>query len=179
MLLRITAAALIFLVFVSGAEARQRHHRATGLDPSCNVTMPCASFMSAADVAESQRVARGKHIVHEMGIGGVVPRRQALHSSEIIAHPAGCPRVAFCGCGAAVRIFGRPVRALWLAANWFRFPRAHLAPGTVAVRRHHVFVVERVLGGGRVLAYDANSGRHLTRVHARSVAGYTIVDPRG
>jgi hypothetical protein len=34
-------------------------------------------------------------------------------------------------------------------------------------------------GGGRVLAYDANSGRRLTRLHVRSLAGFVVVDPHG
>jgi hypothetical protein len=72
-----------------------------------------------------------------------------------------------------------PIRKLRLAANWFYFPRAHPAPGRVAVRRHHVFVLEADLGGGVWRVYDANSGHHLTRVHARSIAGFTIVDPSG
>jgi hypothetical protein len=46
-----------------------------------------------------------------------------------------------------------------------------------AVRRHHVFVLERHIGGDTWLVWDANSGRHLTRVHPRSIAGFTIVDP--
>jgi len=100
-------------------------------------------------------------------------------SAVIVSHPAGCPARAFCGCGAAVRIFGRPVRELWLAANWFRFPRSSPAPGRVAVRRHHVFVLEADLGGGLWRVYDANSGGHQTRIHARSIAGYTIVNPGG
>lgn len=104
--------------------------------------------------------------------------RHHAADSTVVAHPSGCPWRAFCGCGAAVRVFGRPVRKLWLAANWFRFPRAYPAPGMVAVRRHHVFVLEQDLGGGRWLTYDANSGRHMTRVHARSIAGYAIVNPR-
>ncbi len=60
----------------------------------------------------------------------------------------------------------------------FRFPRAMPAPGMAAVRQHHVFVLEQHLGGETWLAYDANSGRHLTRIHARSIAGYVIVNPR-
>jgi hypothetical protein len=100
------------------------------------------------------------------------------HDSTAVEHPAGCPWRAFCGCGAAVRIFGRPVRDLWLAANWFRFPRATPAPGMAAVRRHHVFVLEQWLGGTTWLVFDANSGHHGTRVHARSIAGYAIVNPR-
>jgi hypothetical protein len=77
-----------------------------------------------------------------------------------------------------VRVFGAPVRALWLAASWFRFPRAAAAPGMAAVRRHHVFVLEQHISGNVWQVYDANSGRHRTRVHPRSIAGYTIVNPR-
>ncbi len=40
----------------------------------------------------------------------------------------------------------------------------------VALRRHHVFVLEQHLGGSTWLSYDANSGRRLTRIHARSIA---------
>ena len=97
---------------------------------------------------------------------------------QIVAHPTGCPARQFCGCGAAVRVFGRPVRDLWLAANWYRFPRAAPAPGMAAVRPHHVFVLEADLGGGVWQVFDANSGGHLTRIHARAIAGYTIVSPR-
>lgn len=97
--------------------------------------------------------------------------------AEIVSHPAGCPARAFCGCGAAVRVFGQPIRSLWLAANWFRFPRAAPAPGRVAVRRHHVFVLEQHLGGNVWQVYDANSGGRATRIHPRSIAGYTIVEP--
>ena len=110
--------------------------------------------------------------------------RQHFHRSDFgdtqfINHPAGCPRIAFCGCGAAVEIFGRPIRELWLAANWFRFPRAFAAPGMVAVRQHHVFVIREVHGDGTVLAYDANSGGHRTRVHTVSLRGYSVRDPHG
>lgn len=98
---------------------------------------------------------------------------------QVVAHPVGCPSRLFCGCGAAVRVFGAPIRSLWLAANWLRFPRTSPAPGMVAARRGHVFVLEQDLGGGKWLAYDANSGRRLTRIHARSIAGYTIVNPHG
>lgn len=97
---------------------------------------------------------------------------------QYIAHPPGCPRRAFCGCGAAVRLFGRPIRELWLARNWFKFPRAYAASGNVAVRRHHVFVLERHVEGNLWLVTDHNSGGHRSRLHVRSIAGYTIVNPR-
>lgn len=99
--------------------------------------------------------------------------------AAIVNHPSGCPARAFCGCGAAVRVFGRPVRELWLAANWFKFPRAMPAPGMVAVRRHHVFVLEHQINGNVWMVYDANSGRRQARIHERSLSGYTIVNPHG
>lgn len=100
-------------------------------------------------------------------------------AGSVVAHPAGCPRSAFCGCGAALHLFGHHVRELWLASNWLRFPRAAWAPGVAGVRRHHVFIVEQVLSSGRVLAYDANSGGGRTRVHEISTAGYVAVQPHG
>jgi hypothetical protein len=161
------------------AEARQRH-RAVVADPGCNVIFPCEG------VAPSPR---GERIVKSMGGFGsaqkvYMPRSDARvstgHREEaIVAHPSGCPARAFCGCGAAVRVFGSPIRSLWLAANWFKFPRAAPAPGMAAVRAHHVFVLEAYLGGNTWTVYDANSGGHQTRIHARSIAGYVIVNPRG
>ena len=104
--------------------------------------------------------------------------RHDILAPEILPHPAGCPRRAFCGCGAAVRVFGAPIRTLWRAAAWLRFPPALPAPDMVAVRPGHVFVIERVLGPDRVLAWDANSGRGLTRRHVRSLAGFSVRNPR-
>src|SRR5579864_6385699 len=72
----------------------------------------------------------------------------------VLTHPFGCPARAFCGCGAAVRVFGYSIRSLWIAANWFRFPRTKPAAGMVAVRRHHVMVLEADLGGGIWQVYD-------------------------
>lgn len=100
-------------------------------------------------------------------------------SGELLPHPAGCPHTAFCGCGAALEVFGRPIRDLWLAANWFAFPRAAPGAGMAAVRSHHVMVIREYLGNDRALVYDANSGHHLTRLHEVSLRGYTIVDPHG
>jgi hypothetical protein len=172
-MLKIVVFAALTLCAISPAEARKRVYLA---DPGCNVTMPCEG------VAPSPR---GEQIVKAMGGFGSAqkvyqPRAERVQrtSGQVVSHPAGCPSRAFCGCGAAVRVFGTPVRSLWLAANWYKFPRAAAAPGMVAVRRHHIFVLETHLQGNTWLAYDANSGRRLTRIHARSIAGYTIVDPR-
>jgi hypothetical protein len=85
--------------------------------------------------------------------------------------------VAFCGCGAAVRLFGAPIRSLWLAANWLRFPLAAPGPDMAAVRAHHVMVILAYHGNGLATVYDANSGGHRTRIHERSLAGYRVVNP--
>ena len=104
--------------------------------------------------------------------GGLV---HMLESME--PHPAGCPSRAFCGCGVSVRVFGHSVRNLWLAANWYRFPRAGVAPGNVVVRPHHVMYIERIDSDGTPICYDPNSGGHRTRIHACRLAGATIVRP--
>lgn len=169
----VLAGALLCAFAVIDAEARPRMPAPSGCVET--VMLPCYAVpvaTKAADRREARRVARGRYIADRLGYGGVADK-----PSTVVAHPPGCPWRAFCGCGAAVRVFGRPVRDLWLAANWFRFPRAAPAAGMVAVRRHHVFVLEQHLGGSTWLAYDANSGRHATRVHARSITGFVIVNP--
>ena len=182
-------AALCVVVFSANADARQRQ-RSYLADPGCNITMPCEGvsvstrgemiarhlgFGAAQKVYRSPSQATPRH---RSGAAGIGRQRVADYGAAVVAHPAGCPSRAFCGCGAAVRIFGTPVRSLWLAANWLRFPRSVPAAGMVAVRRHHVFVLEAHLGGNTWEVFDANSGRGQTRIHARSIAGYVIVNPR-
>lgn len=172
-------AAMAFAVAVSTADARPRlGHRVAHqkYDPACNVSMPCEGVAKpVVSAKEVRRRARGQELYDAMPFGMPTDRV----GQAILPHPAGCPRRAFCGCGAAVEVFGKPVRSLWLAANWLRFPRAAPAPGMVAARRGHVFVIREVLGDGKVLAYDANSGGHKTRLHVRSLAGFAVVNPNG
>ena len=103
--------------------------------------------------------------------------RGTYDAGSVVSHPAGCPWRALFGCGASVEIFGHSIRILWPSSAWFKFPRAHAAPGMVAVRRGHVMVIRSVDANGNATVYDANSGGHLTRVHQRSLAGFTIVNP--
>lgn len=123
-----------------------------------------------------QRQHRQKH--REGQSAGYRDGSVTAPAARVVSHPEGCPRRAFCGCGVAVKVFGRPIRELWLAANWFRYRTAEPAAGMVAVRHNHVFFILEVLGHGLVLAYDPNSGGHLTRIHVRSLAGFRVVDPR-
>ena len=90
--------------------------------------------------------------------------------------PAGCPH-AFCGCAASLFRFGRIIPELNLAANWRRFPRSAPASGMAAVRSGHVMILQQHLAGDVWTVYDGNSGGHVTREHARSISGYTVVDP--
>lgn len=180
-MLRITLAACALLCALTiNAEARQPHKTYLA-HPDCNVTMPCIGVTSSPRGEYIARSGFGTaQKIYKPRAAASQPRqRVAVTSPAIVAHPTGCPSRAFCGCGAAVRVFGSPIRSLWLAANWFRFPRSAPAAGMVAVRRHHVFVLEAHLGGDTWQVYDANSGRRLTRIHARSIAGYVIVNPRG
>lgn len=174
--MRILIAVLAFVALLTTtAEARKY---TTAAHPDCNIIFPCQGVEPSA---------RGLRVVKAMGgFGTAKPvyerRSEITHqrpAASVVAHPSGCPSRAFCGCGTAVRLLGAPVRSLWLARAWFKFPRAAPAPGMAAVRNGHVFAIEQVLGNGTVLAYDPNSGHRQTRIHVRSLAGYTVVNPRG
>jgi hypothetical protein len=101
-----------------------------------------------------------------------IPAEERIVNSR----PSGCPH-AFCGCEASLYKFGRIIPELNLASNWRRFPRAAPAPGMAAVRSGHVMILQQQVSGNVWNVHDGNSGGHVTREHARSIAGYTIVDP--
>lgn len=96
---------------------------------------------------------------------------------QIVAHPAGCPRTLFCGCGAA-RELGLSDPSLWAVKSWYRFPRAAAAPGMALIwGERHVAAIRLVHSDGTATVYDANSGGGLTRVHRISLNGLVVVDP--
>jgi hypothetical protein len=166
-----------FLIAISlgAADARPSRHLLAA-PPECNVIMPCdfsGSNMRGHTTAARMRAPRdmtgrtaAMHMVATEGAGRIVGGR-----------PSGCPH-SYCGCAASLRVFGRIVPSLNLASNWLRFPRTSPAPGMVAARRGHVFVLEQHLGGDVWMAYDGNSGGRATRIHARSLRGYAVVNPR-
>ncbi|MCG2645742.1 hypothetical protein L6639_42270 [Bradyrhizobium sp. WYCCWR 12678] len=140
----------------------------------CNVIMPCDFSLSQPhqiyNTRRLQALQRGNALMSYPSV--------TVGNGQVVGHrPAGCPR-NFCGCGASIKVFGRIVPELNLASNWLRFPRAAPAPGMVAARHGHVFVLEQHVNGDVWMAYDANSGGHATRVHERSIRGYTVVNPR-
>ncbi len=197
-LIALSAIALAFLQ--SPAEARVRHHHQAAVyaDPGCNVIFPCEGVVAHP---------RGLKVEQAMGGFGVArkvyqrssrservnprlyaqPYQRPLQARERVGstggsivggRPVGCPH-AFCGCGASLHVFGRIIPTLNLAANWLAFPRTSPAPGMAAARPGHVFILEQHIEGNVWLVHDSNSGRGLTRVHARSIAGYTVVNPHG
>jgi hypothetical protein len=207
-MIRFIIAATLLLAFMNSVEARQRSYIA---HPDCNILWPCEGvapsprgekiakqmgFGAAQKIYTPREQPRRNRTARKpVSMQQVSPKAAPNYAAkpikttalepQIVAHPDGCPRRLFCGCGAAKRlkevwgIIVEKPRELWLAANWGRFPRATPAPGMIAYRRGHVFVIEADLGGGKVYAYDANSGGHKTRIHVRSLAGYTVVNPRG
>lgn len=160
---RIFMALALLAIFATQSEARK--HNAASPTEFCG-----DRYCSGFSVQESTPVIRQR----------IRRTRDSFRSAEILPHPEGCPRRAFCGCGVSLKVFGKAVVSggLAIAKEWLRFPPAEPAPGMIAARRGHVFYIERVLGNGRVLAYDPNSGGHKTRLHVRSLAGYSVRNPR-
>ncbi len=146
---------VLFLIFGLGlvlpAEAKHLH-KATQEAPQCFIFCPASQVTSQPETHQraSQEVVGGR--------------------------PAGCPH-AYCGCAVSLKVFGRIVDGLNLAANWSRFRSADPAPGRVAYRAHHVFLIQEVNSDGTVVAYNPNSGRGLTRIVTVSLRGYRVVDP--
>jgi hypothetical protein len=173
---KIAFVAFLFMVFASTVSEARPHHT-TSQAPGCNVTMPCDFSFS-----QSHRATFASYTDRSMRLDRRATTREvakvSVDAGQVVgSRPSGCPR-SFCGCGASIRVFGRIMPGLNLASNWLRFPRTAPAPGMVAARRGHVFVLEQHVEGDTWMAYDANSGGHATRIHARSLRGYTVVNPR-
>ena len=154
-------------------------------------------WLKVHEIPEAGRAAKGKALVNLLALAGgekvTATLPDWLMGSWNPTEAIDIPRNGLFVMGLAVLPSANPVivgaqvqlrdifrsRSLWLAANWFKFPRANAAPGMVAVRKHHVFVIRQVVGQNTVLAYDANSGGRKTRLHVRSLSGFTVVNPHG
>lgn len=173
-------ATLLLCLFFGQSSAQARQHQSA---PA--VTFDRHAVSGAYRYGVQQATPRIARVKAKRKAKRTASRHRHYHRARVavrgevtlLPHPAGCPARAFCGCGAALEVFGRNIRELWLARNWFQFPEADPAPRMVAVRRHHVFVLRRHVVGDRWLAYDANSGGRKTRLHVRSIAGYSIRNP--
>ncbi len=186
----ILAAAAALSFCASDAQARP-HADGSNVTQFCGDRV-CGWSEPARKIRVSKTATRksvgSRHAARETG---ATSRRSPSRASSpvretgtrILAHPTGCPARSFCGCGLCVHFFGRPCVAggLAIARNWLGFPPAEPAEGMVAVSltHSHVFAIEKVLGRGRVLARDYNSGSHLSRLHVRSLDGTSIRNPHG
>ena len=164
----IVAAAIFILTASFATQAQARHHFRHHHHHYNDRTPVYAGFTSYAEPQKRPpvRYSRSTH-------GRVASGRENV----VGGRPAGCPH-SYCGCEASRYVFGKVIADLNLARNWIRkFTRTQPAPGMVAARNHHVFVIMAVNGDGTVLAHDGNSGHGLTREHNRSLAGFRVVDP--
>lgn len=153
--------AAIALVLLSSPALARHHHRVA--PQHCDFFQPCST--PALGAAMTFGTPQGEVRVHAHRSAGIIGGR-----------PSGCP-TQFCGCGASLYLFGRIKPELNLAANWLRFPRATPAPRMAAARRGHVMVLVAHVQGDVWLVHDSNSGGHQTRLHERSITGFTVVNP--
>jgi len=171
------AAALLLAAISTPAEAK----RFVVLAPECGVSMPCEGGYYSTQARKYFRAPFGTPLQNyqpqriKKQIGPVRPVREA--GSVLGGRPSGCPH-AYCGCSASLYLFGKIIPELNLAANWVRkFPRTSPASRMAAARPGHVMVLVEPRGGDTWLVHDGNSGRGLTRLHVRSIRGYTVVNP--
>lgn len=182
----VLALACLFL----DSPAHARNAGTTAMHPMCNVLWPCTVpnggkvqsdrarlYPSKQDRARIARAERFRRVDFGSPLYPPETQRSFLRGVEILGgRPAGCPR-RFCGCGVSLKVFGRIIPDLNLAANWKRFASATPGAGTVAWRPGHVLFVEAHLGGTMYQVYDPNSGGGKIRRHVRNLAGYRFVDP--
>ena len=97
-------------------------------------------------------------------------------SVTYLPHPAGCPAIRFCGCGAG-HALGLSGWNYNLASNW---PSHYHGSTPVAYWSHgHVAIIRQSYGDGTALLEDYNSGGHASRLHRRSIAGAQILGGGG
>lgn len=165
MLRLILCATALFVMGFHTADARPKRTSTQQITTYVQPEQYFASRQSAGPTPTTNspsRITRSAHRISGTAVGG---------------RPAGCPK-RHCGCSASLYLFGKIIPKLNLAWNWVKmFPKTQPAPGMVAARRGHVFVLKHHIEGKVWMAYDANSGGGKTRIHPRSIAGFTIVNP--
>jgi hypothetical protein len=146
---------------ISAADARPKQARhVNAVASQCNMNNDGRVICQGGSIERTQRHARDRY----------------ADDSRVVAHPSGCPRRLFCGCGVSVKAFGKPIRELFLASNYgYYFNQGTFAPGNAAWRPGHVVYI---LGGTQsdALIYDPNSGHGKTRIHRRDLSRYRIAD---
>ena len=117
---------------------------------------------------------RSHHYAHHRHGGGGVSGGDVTY----LPHPPGVRGSAFCGAGAHYALTGEVVNAgTWAIADYW--PAHYHGSTPVAHWSGHVAIIRQNYGDGTALMEDYNSGGHQSRLHQRSIAGYTIVNPYG
>jgi hypothetical protein len=94
------------------------------------------------------------------GAGG----RPAARQPATGGRPSGCPPL-WCGCGLALKLFGKHVRELWPARAWLKCPHVSgPVRGSIAVlsrgrRGGHVGIVRGVDANGNPIIFSGNHNR--------------------
>lgn len=138
------------------------------------IALVIAFVIGFGHTADAKHHRHRHHVTHH-----VTHHAQSYGGTKVLPHPEGCPRTAFCGCGASIEVFHRNIRRLWLAREWYSFPRSEPAPGMAIVRPHHVAILKEHIQGSVWMVIDHNGGHHQSYLHPRSIAGYTVVNPHG
>lgn len=179
MKLFIVAIAALLTVVSTSAQAKVHHRHHASRVQTVSLPQGACEYNNDGRVkcgGATQRVVKPRWRT-EYAVRTTTPPSKWGGSERIVAHPAGCPRTAFCGCGVSVWAFGESRRDLWPASAYYRFARDVAASGNVAIWNHHVAGIISVNGDGTATLYDPNSGGHQTRIHTRSLRGATIVNP--
>jgi hypothetical protein len=162
-------------IFAQPAAARNKHHQVKSAD-NCLMTNEGRRICGEAASLKREKAATVAGVAKADSIAA---RSYASgdQGSIIGGRPSDCPH-AYCGCGLR-KFLGLDDKRLNLASNWARFFPREGAPraGLAAVRSHHVMYIESSAGDGQWLVRDYNSGGGLSRLHVRSVRGYTLVNP--
>jgi hypothetical protein len=133
-MLRMGLAAALALGLMPAALVAAGHARRPPPAPICSVFDVMQLCQARSLWGQPSQPARGALILvgRHTAVATGATRQRGLQQLAVafavppavrLAHPDGCPAIRFCGCGAAVRIYGWPVRELWLAASWLKFPR--------------------------------------------------------
>jgi hypothetical protein len=157
--------AVALLALTSGADARHMHHQAAAIAKECNVTMPCdfGNNFLAGVVSIKVTMHRVSRAVPAYGApspslsytgGGLVSSARAYLGQT--AAQIGLRRSLWCS--AFVRHITRAVGVDDRAISWAGKTRVAMAPGTIAVMRHHVGIVSGIDGSGNPIIISGNNG---------------------
>ena len=170
--------ALILLAASIASPAEARHRKPDPPSLAERIAGAVAGFVRKAAASATTTAASAGEAISD------APRRLRAASygspdgEQAVPRPEGCPATLYCGCGVSVRVYGHPVRELYAAASWRRFPKASCAPGHVAVwGTAHVAYILSCGRDGTAELYDPNGGQGRTWIHRRELPNLIVEPP--